>query len=550
MARLRADAVVLAAEVELGRGGTALLEHGDAAGRPPGAARAALRAASTTDLHVARAMLRRGDLDGAGDAAATGPRRSQRRPLLDVRLLDRDTRAALHAARGRRVAGPGRTCAAGLADLHAWQSSFGSLDLQTNGGRVTASGSPSAGCALAAGIAVARGAVRVVRARPDAGQPGAAGARARRTSRPLADLAELRAGPDPAREAELRQTGARAGLAAPRVRGGDRPGPARPSCRRRSATTPPSWPTSCTHPDVVALVVTRDAAVRRPLGDRAALEAVLAGLPADLDLAPRPARSGGSDSAPGPDRTARVARGSPRRPPPRPRRGPPGRARRRPGSSPACRGPCCAGGGGVPSPSPARRPSWVAAQEHAAGGTTALGRAGFVAGPGVPRADAEVTAAAATWPDARVLTGPDATAADAVADLAASVDVLHVAAHGRHAADSPLFSGLELCLRLPGTATTSTSSPAVPRGRPAVVVRGGALVGAAPGRHCNCMTTAWLHAGVRWVVASPAAVGDAAAHEFLLTLHAGLRDGLTPPEALARVVHPPDGAPVPFISFS
>src|SRR5699024_2792892 len=70
-------------------------------------------------------------------------------------------------------------------------------------------------------------------------------------------------------------------------------------------------------------------------------------------------------------------------------------------------------------------------------------RAGFVAGPGVPRAHAEVTAAAATWPDARVLAGPDATAT-AVADLASSVDVLHVAAHGRHSAESPLFSGLEL----------------------------------------------------------------------------------------------------------
>ena len=32
----------------------------------------------------------------------------------------------------------------------------------------------------------------------------------------------------------------------------------------------------------------------------------------------------------------------------------------------------------------------------------------------------------------------------AVTDLASRVDVLHVAAHGRHAVDNPLFSGLEL----------------------------------------------------------------------------------------------------------
>ena len=42
-----------------------------------------------------------------------------------------------------------------------------------------------------------------------------------------------------------------------------------------------------------------------------------------------------------------------------------------------------------------------------------------------------------------MLTGDAATAA-AVSELAARVDVLHVAAHGRHSAENPMFSGLEL----------------------------------------------------------------------------------------------------------
>ncbi|QTV80310.1 CHAT domain-containing protein [Microbacterium sp. NIBRBAC000506063] len=50
---------------------------------------------------------------------------------------------------------------------------------------------------------------------------------------------------------------------------------------------------------------------------------------------------------------------------------------------------------------------------------------------------------ALSWPDARVLTGDEATVT-AVIGLASGVDVLHVAAHGRHAVDNPLFSGLEL----------------------------------------------------------------------------------------------------------
>jgi hypothetical protein len=69
--------------------------------------------------------------------------------------------------------------------------------------------------------------------------------------------------------------------------------------------------------------------------------------------------------------------------------------------------------------------------------------AGFVIGPGVARGSEEVALAAASWDGARILR-PDAADADAVTGLASHVDVLHIAAHGRHAAENPLFSGLEL----------------------------------------------------------------------------------------------------------
>ena len=88
------------------------------------------------------------------------------------------------------------------------------------------------------------------------------------------------------------------------------------------------------------------------------------------------------------------------------------------------------------------------------------GSAGFVAGPRVARAEAEVRAAARVWSDPPVLAGGDATAG-AVSALAGRVDVLHVAAHGRHSAENPLFSGLESSTAR-GTATTSTSSPPCP----------------------------------------------------------------------------------------
>jgi CHAT domain-containing protein len=55
------------------------------------------------------------------------------------------------------------------------------------------------------------------------------------------------------------------------------------------------------------------------------------------------------------------------------------------------------------------------------------------------------------------------------------------------------------------------------------------------------MTAAWLHAGARRVVASPAAVNDIAAHDALVRVH----------EALAGTVVAvsTDTAPAPFVCF-
>ena len=67
--------------------------------------------------------------------------------------------------------------------------------------------------------------------------------------------------------------------------------------------------------------------------------------------------------------------------------------------------------------------------------------AGFAVGPLVDRGAEEVEAAAIAWRHATVI---DGATVDDVTTLASDVDVLHVAAHGRHSSDNPLFSGLEL----------------------------------------------------------------------------------------------------------
>ena len=143
--------------------------------------------------------------------------------------------------------------------------------------------------------------------------------------------------------------------------------------------------------------------------------------------------------------------------------------------------------------------------------------AGLVAGPRVARAEAEVRAAASVWPVVTgVLTGAGATAA-AVSDLAGRVDVLHLAAHGRHSAENPMFSGLEL-VDGPWFGYDIDQLPAVPD----VVLLSACELGRSSvrwGEELIGMTTAWLHAGTRCVVASAAAVSDEVAHDVLVRVH-------------------------------
>ena len=149
------------------------------------------------------------------------------------------------------------------------------------------------------------------------------------------------------------------------------------------------------------------------------------------------------------------------------------------------------------------------------------------------RAEEEVLAAAKAWHRSDVLIGGLASA-EAVSSLASSVDVLHVAAHGRHSAENPMFSGLEL-VDGPWYGYDIDQLRAVPD----VVVLSACEVGASTvrwGEELIGMAGAWLHAGTRRVVASAAAVNDVAAFEALVGVHEQLAAGVDPAVALANAV--------------
>ena len=194
----RAEAQELAAEVELGRAG-AVADHGDRIAGELDRHRLRWHATGVR-LQVARALLER----GRADAAARRLRsiRVTGSAPLAVRLDERDVRATAALAAGRRSDALAHV-KAGLDDLHAWQSSFGSLDLQTN---VVGHGVRLAVQGLS--LAVGSRSDRVLfewseRARMLASriQP----VRTPQDPQTGADLAELRAGPVADREAELRR---------------------------------------------------------------------------------------------------------------------------------------------------------------------------------------------------------------------------------------------------------------------------------------------------------------------------------------------------------
>jgi tetratricopeptide (TPR) repeat protein len=541
--QVRADATLLSAQVEGGGTGPALVRRGGALADQ--LTEQGLRwEATLARIDATRVQIRRGEIAEAhAQLRGIG---SVRRAPIGVRLLDRDVRAELAAAFGR-PADALKHLRAGLSDLHAWQSSFGSLDLQT--------GVAGHGVRLGVqGLALAVGsgrpdvlfewserarmlASRVQPVRPPEDEAIAAA---------LVELREMAAETtrrDPAREAELRQ---QVRERAWQHRGSGEVADPVTLDELRGALDADTALVAyvVTSAAVVALVVTADGTTWVDLGHRAELDALIGGLLPDLDMAATdlPDAMGAFVRTELAERLATLADllvvpvlgavGD-----------------RRVVLTPS--------GvlSGVPwtlLPGYVGRPLTVAQSATAwlARRTTPLrtASAGFVAGPRVARAEDEVVAAAKEWPAARVLRGADSTAS-AVSALADSVDVLHVAAHGRHSAENAMFAGVQL-VDGPWFGYDIDRLRQVPD----VVLLSACEVGRSTvrsGEELIGMTTAWLHAGARCVIASPAAINDQAAYGVLVAVHERLAAGLDPAAALAEAVGAVTAAsaPVPLVCF-
>jgi tetratricopeptide (TPR) repeat protein len=172
-------------------------------------------------------------------------------------------------------------------------------------------------------------------------------------------------------------------------------------------------------------------------------------------------------------------------------------------------------------------------------------RALVVAGPGLLAADEEASLVAAVWDDAVLLRGADASCA-ATAGRLAHAGVVHLAAHGTHEPDNPLFSSVRLAdgplfaHELDGTDLAG-----------AVVVLSACEVGRSTSRVGGeplGLTSVLLRHGASAVIAAVAPLRDDVAVRVMPALHTALRDGLRPGRALARAVAD-EPEPVPLVCF-
>ena len=153
-----------------------------------------------------------------------------------------------------------------------------------------------------------------------------------------------------------------------------------------------------------------------------------------------------------------------------------------------------------------------------------------VSGPRINHGELEVADVSGRLAGTEVHTGQDATLDRVLASLS-RVPMAHLAAHGHHAGDNALFSGLELA---DGTLMGYDIQrlPSVP----ALVVLSACDVGqseVAPGDESLGMVTAFAAAGSGTVVAAVCRVGDELAPAVMRAFYDGLLAGRGPARSLA-----------------
>ena len=169
-----------------------------------------------------------------------------------------------------------------------------------------------------------------------------------------------------------------------------------------------------------------------------------------------------------------------------------------------------------------------------------------VAGPDLSHSAAEAEQVAALYPGSVLLTGSAATGANTLAQLPDG-GLLHIAAHGHHERESPLFSFVRLADG-PLYGYDMAPSPRLPDH----VVLSSCDVGRSddrPGGEPLGLAAALLRSGVSTVVAGTSRLSDETAASGMVAYHRRLLAGDAPAVALAVAIDAADPLPLPLTCF-
>jgi tetratricopeptide (TPR) repeat protein len=186
--------------------------------------------------------------------------------------------------------------------------------------------------------------------------------------------------------------------------------------------------------------------------------------------------------------------------------------------------------------------AWLRAGDHV---RRTQPRVVSVAGPGLHRAEDEARRVHALWAGAELLTGAAATT-ESLRLALAGADVVHVAAHGTHQQESPLFSSL----RVSDGPLYAYELDAGDQPAPCVVLSAceAGLATVRPGDEGLGLTSVLLHLGSRSVLAGVARVRDDVAARVMQRAHASMAAGTSSAQALAGALADEE-EPAPFVAF-
>ncbi|RIW48201.1 CHAT domain-containing protein [Micromonospora endophytica] len=158
----------------------------------------------------------------------------------------------------------------------------------------------------------------------------------------------------------------------------------------------------------------------------------------------------------------------------------------------------------------------------------------LASGPRLPAGQAEVHRLTQVLPDARLLTGADATA-EALTAALDGAGMVHIAAHGTFRADNPQFSSLELA----DGPLFAYEWERVTRPPDCVVLSAcdSGLTGVRPGDEIMGFAAVLLALGTRCLIATVLPVPAEPTTALMLDLHRHMRAGTHPAQALARAQH-------------